>query len=298
MKADGRPAVDSPRQHHLWGLSVVLRASSADGDVFFKCSPPVFRREAVLTQALAQRMPGLVPEVIAVDGVRGWLLMRDLDAPELGDQDEAHWHEGLVAHAHIQQSWLGRADELAELGMPARSLLDLATQVEEMTHDRALLQRMSPELRAEWLAATPALVESCQRLDQIGPGPTLVHGDLHPWNVVRGSEGVRVFDWTDAAVSHPFVDLATYVFRTEDTSRRRHLIDVYLEAWSADLSAESLQEAATLGVVVGTLYQVQTYRTLLPTVMKQGADDDLAGADVDWIRLSLARLRLGLESPR
>jgi hypothetical protein len=298
MQADGRAAVGSPRQHQLWGLSVVLRASSADGDVFFKCSPPLFRREAVLTQALAQRMPGLVPEVIAVDAARGWLLMRDLGAPELGDQDEVLWHEGLVAHAGIQRSWLGRADELGGLGVPARSLLDLATQVEEMTQDAALLQRMSSELRAEWLAAAPTLVESCQRLDQIGPGPTLVHGDLHPWNVVRGAEGVRVFDWTDAAVSHPFVDLATYVFRTEDVSRRRRLVDAYLDAWSADLSAELLQESATLGVVVGTLYQVQTYRTLLPTVMRQGADDDLAGADVDWIRRTLSRLQMGLQSPR
>ena len=76
------------------------------------------------------------------------------------------------------------------------------------------------------------------------------------------------------------------------------MIDAYLDAWSADLPAELLREAATLGVVVGTLYQVQTYRTLLPTVMRRGADDDLAGADVDWIRRTLSRLQMGLESPR
>ncbi len=38
MAAVGRPAVGAPRQHQLWGLSVVLRAPSADGDVFFKCT--------------------------------------------------------------------------------------------------------------------------------------------------------------------------------------------------------------------------------------------------------------------
>ena len=277
---------------------MVLRASSAEGDVFFKCSPPFFRREATVTQALARRMPGRVPEVIAVDSARGWLLMRDLDAPELGDQDEEHWHEGLVAHADIQRTWLGRADELADLGVPARSLLDLASHVKEISEDHALLQRMSSELRIEWMAAAPALVELCRRLDQIGPGPTLVHGDLHPWNVVRGAAGVRVFDWTDAAVSHPFVDLATYVFRTKDVSLRRRLVDAYLDAWSGDLSVELLQEAATLGVVVGTLYQVQTYLTLLPTLMRRGGDDDLAGADIDWIGRTLLRMQMGLESPR
>ena len=188
----------------------------------------LFRHEAVATQALAKRMPELVPEVIAVDGARGWMLMRDLGAAELGDQDESLWHEGVMAHARIQQSWLGRADELVALGLPVRSLTDLAAQVEAMTEDTVLLGRMSPDVRERWLATAPALVASCRRLDEIGPGPTLVHGDFHPWNVAFGPANTRVFDWTDAAVSHPFVDLATYVFRTEDVAVRRRLVDAYV----------------------------------------------------------------------
>jgi hypothetical protein len=31
--------------------------------------------------------------------------------------------------------------------------------------------------------------------------------------------------------------------------------------------------------------------------MGNGADDDLAGADLDWINRSLARHQLGLDSP-
>ena len=62
-------------------------------------------------------------------------------------------------------------------------------------------------------------------------------------------------------------------------------------------SEESLREAAALGLVVGALYQVQTYRALLPTLMADGADDGLAGADLDWINRSLTRHERGLESP-
>ena len=157
---------------------------------------------------------------------------------------------------------------------------------------------MSPDLRKRWLPIAPTLVDSCHRLDEIGPGHTLVHGDFHPWNVVFGTGGAtRVFDWTDAAVSHPFVDLATYVFRTQDVSVRRSLVDAYVGAWSTQGSEESLREAAALGLVVGALYQVQTYRALLPTLMGNGADDDLAEADVDWINRSLTRHQHGLESP-
>jgi hypothetical protein len=112
-------------------------------------------------QALAEAMPELVPEVIAVDADRGWLLMRDLGAAELGEQDQSRWHEGIVAHA----------------------------------------------------------------------------------------------------------------------------------------SEESLREAAALGLVVGALYQVQSYRAILPTLMADGADDGLAGGDLAWIARSLARHERGLESP-
>ena len=221
-----------------------------------------------------------------------------LGAPELGEQDESRWHLGLETHASLQRSWLRRTDELAGLGVPVRSLAALAAQVEEISQDTALMGRATPELRARWLAAAPTLADSCRRLDEIGPGPTLVHGDLHPWNVVSGAGGARVFDWTDAAVSHPFVDLATYVFRTKDVARRRELVDGYVGAWSGEAPEGTLREAASLSLVVGAVYQVQTYRALLPTLMREGADDGMAGGDLSWMRHTLTRLESGLESRR
>ena len=82
------------------------------------------------------------------------------------------------------------------------------------------------------------------------------------------------------------------------TSRvRRHLVDAYVGAWSNEVSEEALREAAALGLVVGALYQVQTYRALLPTLTGNGADDGMAGADLDWINRTLTRHQRGLESP-
>jgi aminoglycoside phosphotransferase (APT) family kinase protein len=297
MAAAGLTAVGAPRQHQLWGLSVLLRAPSAEGDVFLKCSADVLRREAAVTQALSRLMPGVTPEVIAIDERQGWMLMRDLGARELGEQAQSLWSQGVVAHAAIQQSMCSRTRELARLGLPVRSLADLAASVEEMRQDPELLERMPAELRKRWLATSPTLVKSCLRLDAIGPGPSLVHGDFHPWNVVHGPRTTRIFDWSDAAVSHPFLDLATYVFRTADISARHSLVDAYVAAWSTGEPKESLREAAALGLVVGALYQVQTYRALLPTLMANGADDDLADADLDWINRTLTRQEQGLHSP-
>ena len=68
-------------------------------------------------------------------------------------------------------------------------------------------------------------------------------------------------------------------------------------AGSATGPAESLREAAALGLVVGALYQLQTYRALLPSLMRDGADDDLADADLSWITRTLTRHEQGLGAP-
>ena len=66
------------------------------------------------------------------------------------------------------------------------------------------------------------------------------------------------------------------------------------KAWAA---RPSLHEAADLSLVVGALYQVDTYRALLPTLMGNGADDGLANGDLSWLKRSLTYHELGLESP-
>ena len=55
----------------------------------------------------------------------------------------------------------------------------------------------------------PRLLDACDRLAALGPGPTVMHGDFHPWNVLRADERIVVIDWSDAAMGHPFTELAT-----------------------------------------------------------------------------------------
>lgn len=286
-EAAGASLVGVPHQHQLWDISTVVRAGTTDGDVYLKCSADLFRHEAVVTQALAAATPELMPEVMAVEPTRGWLLMRDFGAAELGEQESTLWHEGVRGLAATQQAWLDDIDALKSLGLPVRTLVELAAQVEALENDVELMDRLPADVRAQWVSAAPALADLCLRLDAIGPGPTLVHGDFHPWNVVHAPGTTRIFDWTDAAVSHPFVDLATYVSRTDDVAVRRQLLDAYVEAWSPHLDRLSLLNATSLGMVVGALYQVMTYRTLLATMPKSGADAGLIGADISWLKRSL-----------
>lgn len=294
MITTGYPDPEIPRIHHLWGVSVVLSAASHAGSAFLKCSGDRFRHEGRMTQALAGRSRGHLPDVLAVEPDRGWLLMRDLDAPLLGDQPESMWELGLDALAGLQQEWLGRTDDLLATGAELRPLRQLADWVNGTPLDADFMGRLAPEARDAWLASMPAMVDACTSLDRIGPGVSLMHGDFHPWNVVAGQDGTRIFDWTDAAVAHPFLDLVTYIMRTDDLALRRYLLQRYLGLWSKYLSSDDLQAAGQLALVVGALYQAYTYWQLIPTVMP----DDLAqlrDGDVHWLQRALDRLDRGIQ---
>jgi hypothetical protein len=295
MELAGYIAPAPPCVHHLWGVSVVLASDSLSGTAYLKCSGDRFRTEAAVTRSLAERSPLLLPEVVAIEPEHGWLLMRDLNAPELGDQDESTWGVGLDALAELQRTWLGRTRELGALGAEVRSLTALMAWVEELATDTELLGRLTADERLQWSGATSAMVEACRRLSDLGPGSSLVHGDFHPWNVVAGDAGVRIFDWTDASVAHPFLDLVTYVMRSSDPGRRRTMLRQYLVHWSWALSAEALEEAGRLALVVGALHQARTYAELIPTVMPDDLGQ-LRNGDVQWIRRAMRYADQGLES--
>ena len=56
-------------------------------------------------------------------------------------------------------------------------------------------------------------------------GAALLHGDLHPGNVLLGADGPVVIDWFDATVGHPDADIARslVLLRGADGTDLRHL---------------------------------------------------------------------------
>ncbi len=184
---------------------------------YLKACSPVFPTEAAITRILAASNPDLLPIVVATDDAENWLLMGDLGKTFLGDGAVAGWPAGLRAQAAIQRRWLGRTDELARAGFERRGLAALASQISALP-ELPLLAPMKPESRRRLEAAIPRLIEACERLSAIGPAETIVHGDLHPWNIADVDGRSIVFDWSDSCIGHPFLDLATYVGRTRDVA--------------------------------------------------------------------------------
>ena len=98
---------------------------------------------------------------------------------------------------------------------------------------------------------------------------TLVHGDLHLGNVAHHDGRLTVFDWSDASVGHPFVDVATLA-RSSPPDERDELVAAYFGAWREALPGADLERVMGLADVAEKVFQAVTYERL------QAAQEDAA----------------------
>src|SRR5205807_4127613 len=109
--------------------STVLRVPLPDGAAWFKACSPLQAFEPRLTAQLFSRWPGRVPEVLAHDEDRGWLLLADAGAQ-------------LAAFGNPPESWLAVLPRYAEL------------QRDEARHADDHLRHDVPDLRVATLPAS------------------------------------------------------------------------------------------------------------------------------------------------
>jgi Phosphotransferase enzyme family len=263
-----------------WCISSVLRCGTDEGPVYLKGVFSIFHHEPALTQALAAQYPTLVPEILAVDVPRGWMLMRELPGTQVGDDGVERWSDAARAIAGIHRDWSNRDDELRALGAQDRTLAGLASEI-RTTFD------------AVEIAADGMVSELERRCDELARGPlpqTLVHGDFHPWNVMVDGGGLRIFDWSDACMSHPFFDLPTFLERAEDDGARETLLQTYLAAWADVASLEELRAAYERALPLACVHHAISYLRIDEAL----EPDDrwvFAGAPRRWLTAAVDHLQ-------
>ena len=291
LEAAGTPVVAEPTVERLWSISALLRVDTTGGAAFLKACARVFDVEPAATAALHRAVPAALPEVVATDVAEGWLLMRDAGGVTVGDQTSATWSEALGVLAAIQQA-TGRGLDgvvLEDRG-PAALGASLAALVES-----AYVAGFPEDIGPRFREAGPRLLDACLRLASLGPGPTVVHGDFHPWNVLRAGERFVVIDWSDAAMGHPFTDLATWLNRVSDPAARRSMLDAWLARWVDAAPRAELEEAARLALPVGALHQVESYRRIVES-LEPGPEWGLSRGGPAFARWALAWLEDGLDA--
>lgn len=276
-------------QAKVWGISTVVRVEARRRELWFKASAPLplFVNEAVVTAWLADRFPGCVPRPVAVERERGWLVFEPFDV--LGRRLPLDDRRELFRRfAELQVATGDLIDVLLAAGCLDRRPRVLERQLDELLADRRALHRLEPKEVRALRRLAPRLHDAIRRLDALGLPPTLVHGDLHPGNALRLDGGIAYFDWTDACVAHPFVDLHTLQWE-RDGAAREALLDAYLEPWRAVAAEETLRDAVALARVVTPLHHAVSYATIAASVEPTSASE--LDATHEFLREALARAR-------
>jgi hypothetical protein len=294
-----RPPIAAIEQVKSWGISCVLRARTADGDAYLKAVPALFAQEPVVTQALALRYPANIPTPIAIDRERSWMLLwdfghglRDNTDIAIWDADIAIWEESLRQFSQMQRDSAGHVEELFADGCVDRRLEVLAAQIDPLLSDTDGLVGLAPDEIARLHALAPHLKASCAKLAGYDVPHALVHGDFHPGNIAFQAGRPIFFDWTDACIAHPFLDMITVLDAAEALGHvpdaRARLREVYLTAWAAYEPPARLAEAFELGLTLGALHQAISYRAIVAT-LEPVARHELDWGVPYWLRLVLSR---------
>lgn len=270
-------------QRHVRPWSTVLRVPTADGDVWFKANLPVHSCEAAVVSTLARLRPDRVPELLAADLDRGWMLMGDAGVRlrELieRERDLGRWLDVLPGYAELQLAAASHADELVALGVPDRRLALLPEQAEQLLDD------------------VRHVAEMCDELASYGIPETIQHDDFHDAQVFVHDDCYRFFDWGDACVSHPFFSMSVTLegnigWGLDDIAGSVDFTPfcvAYLDAFRQHGSREELAPALSVALRLGWLCRALNVRRFALAYDSPTREEHLQGVDL--------RLRLFAESP-
>lgn len=284
----GRPVAGRTEQMRVWSLSSLLRVPTASGPVYFKATAdlPLFVNEGRVMRFLAELFPAHVPRPLGVDDARSWMLLDDV-GPVLGWRAPVEERRAAVElWGQLQAESASHLDELLAAGCIDRRPDWLGREIGLLLQDDASLVGLDDDETARLRSLEPRFHELCRQL-AAGPVPdTLAHGDLHAENVGRRDDRYLFFDWSDAAVTHPFLDLVAVVWE-EDVDAREAVLDAYLDTWSEYAPADRLRELWRMAEPLLALNQAISYRYIAAGI-EPGSTGELAWAIPNWLRRALS----------
>jgi hypothetical protein len=265
--------------------ATVMRVPLADGVAWFKACAPVQAFEPRLTAGLYTRWPDLVAEVLGHDEGRAWLLLADAGTPigAYGNPPEA-WLTVLPLYAELQRGETAYASEHLEHHVP-----DLRVETLPENYEDLLRGELPPDAIDRLRKFAPRFAELCAELAAHDVPETIQHDDLHMANVYGQDEQLRVLDWGDSSISHPFASLVvTFRFLEEVTKLPpddpwfTRLRDAYLEPWGS-----GNEDVFALAMRVGT------FAHTIAWARQRDHEPEEARADFDPVvlRRALAQIR-------
>jgi hypothetical protein len=264
LAARGREVLDEIEDVRTWSLSCVLRAPTNVGPAYFKVGVdlPLFADEPRLARRLGELFPGHVPEVIAIDGERGWMLTADAGLAIGWDTPQEEWVAPFARCARMQRAAVDHVDGLLAAGCLDRDIQGLPAQLAALLDDVDTLGVLPDGMATAVADLRPRVAEACYRLQVCAIPATLVHGDLDVRNMATRNGSAVVFDWAEACVSHPFMD-GLLPRHMSDPHARERTREAILNAWLEYASLPRLREAWALAELVCPAHHLVSYGSIL-----------------------------------
>jgi aminoglycoside/choline kinase family phosphotransferase len=278
VEANGGQVTGPPELIRWWSLSRMLRVPTDAGNLYFKASAryPLVANESLLVPYLATHVGTAVPPVLASDPVARWMLLEDV-GPVLDRHLPLDQKQAMVATiATMQQATIDHVDQLRRLGVADRRPDHLATRIGDLVMSALAMAQMPPPQHTALLRHVDRIADLCSAIATSSIPATLIHGDLHPGNMALHGGALHVFDWAEACITHPFIDMFT-IFNEEDVVRRSALRDAYLAPWEDHAPIECLHELWMMAGVVHALHHLESYVSILQHT-DTNARDELRGA--------------------
>lgn len=294
-------ALSGFEQVQAWVLSSVWLSESRVA----KVTTPLWPQEPAVTELLHAWAPETVPAVLARGELRvaragraaPWMVcQRYRPLPKEQEPASAAVFEAL---AGLQACAVGRERRLLQAGAPERGPLAVAAELGVLWEEAASAGLAQADLSRlqrleEWLAGR------LQALATVAP-KLLTHGDLHRGNALSTLDAVHeaetamsaaagghsgyearrvrtvIFDWTDAALAWPGVDILTMA--PLGLSREQHSTDLqavkaqYLDAVRAAFGQpahadllQAIEESVDEGLDLALVYHAVSYAHIVRSV--------------------------------
>ncbi|WP_188960819.1 phosphotransferase [Deinococcus aquiradiocola] len=273
LHAQDRPRTGEPQVLRHTQISFLARVPTRTGPLYLKAVPDFFALEVPVTCRLSRRVPGAAAGVLAANRVLGTLLLQDAGDPlptgatgwntrtpaaPWSVQDSA----ALMRHlARVQRDSLPHLPDLRALGVPDHGPAHLRSRLHRL-HDETLWRSgqpggLSAEDAERLRAALPLVEGALVRLERSPVPPALGHGDLHDGNVLTRGGAFTVIDWSDASVTHPFLDVNPAYLVPADHADAAG--EAYLAEWTDLAPPGDLRALLRDAVLAGEAYRALGY---------------------------------------
>jgi hypothetical protein len=283
LAASGRRRTHPIRPVKLWSISAVARVTTDGGDVWLKAPCEHFRAEARVHPTVARLFPDLVPVLIAAEETEGWLLMEPMTGVEDDDQADGAGLEVATRWATAQIEAVEHVATLLAGGCRRRGVEETLAGFRRVLASSSELALLSEEQLTAARGCAGELESLVREFWGAGVPDTLAYGDLHLGNVAWDGETLRIYDWTDGCVSHPFLDASHLAHFTRARPGDAGLESTYAEQWRAAYPHADIDRIVALAPLADLVFQAITFDDIVNTTEPQSRWE-LGGVVADILR--------------